>query len=251
MTNLRDAFTTKKASAQGIAALTAYDYTMARLLDPCGLDFLLVGDSLGMIQLGMPDTVDVTMDHMVYHTRAAAAGARQTPLVSDLPNGSIPNPETTVANAHRLIEAGAVAVKLEGGSEVLGQARALTDNKIPFIGHLGMLPQRVRKEGGYKVKGRDAISADALLADALALQSVGAAAIVLELVAHDAASRICQSLTIPGIGIGSGTRCDGQILVTHDLVGFFPWFQPGFVHPEANLAKPFTEAVKRFQKSCR
>lgn len=249
ITDLRAAFTAKKAAGVGLCALTAYDFTLARLLDPCGLDFLLVGDSLGMIQLGMPDTVGVTMDHMIHHTRAAAAGTRETPLISDLPHGSVPDPEMAVANARRLIEAGACAVKIEGGRDVLPQARALSRANIFFIGHLGMLPQRVREEGGYKIKGRDPDSAQDLLEDALALEEAGAAAIVLELVAHETARRVCQYLAIPGIGIGSGCGCDGQILVTHDLVGLFPWFRPRFVKPEADLATPLVEAVHRFKQS--
>ena len=224
--------------------MTAYDYPIGRLLDESGVDLILVGDSVGMVVLGHPDTTLVTMDDMLHHTRAVAprgepgdAGGRPAP-----PHG-YRTPAEAVANGRRLLEAGARAVKLEGGVSMRAQLEALTAAGISTVGHIGMLPQSVREEGGYKVKGRTEPEARALLEDARAVEAAGAFAVVLEIVAPKTARLITTEISIPTIGIGSGTDCDGQILVTYDLIGLFPWFQPKFVSPKAQVAGSIREAV--------
>ncbi len=235
-----------KGEGRRVSALTAYDYPVARLLDESGVDVILVGDSLGMVVLGYPDTVPVTMEDMIHHTRAVARGVQRALLVSDLPARSYRTPAEAVTNARRLVDAGARAVKLEGGVAMRGQIEAIVAAGIPFMGHIGMLPQSVREEGGYKIKGRNASEADALLEDARVVQGAGAFAVVVEIVAPDTAARLTAALEIPTIGIGSGKGCDGQILVIHDLIGLFPWFQPKFVTPRAHVAASIREAIQGF-----
>jgi 3-methyl-2-oxobutanoate hydroxymethyltransferase len=232
-----------------IAALTAYDFPMARLLDECGLPLLLVGDSLGMVVLGYPDTTQVTMAEMIHHTRAAARGCSRALLGADLPFQSYENPGDAAANARQLAQAGAQFVKAEGGREILAQVQAILAAGIPFCGHLGMLPQHVLEEGGYHVKGRKKSEHQALLDDAMALADAGAFAIVLELVAPAVAGEITAHIPIPTIGIGSGPDCDGQILVTPDLTGSFPWFTPRFVTPRAHCAAAAKAAVTEWKNS--
>ncbi len=217
---------------QGIAALTVYDYPITRLLDEIGVPLLLVGDSLGMVVLGYPDTTHVTMDHMEHHVAAAARAKPKAFLVADLPFHSYETPEQAVINARRLIDAGAEAVKAEGGRAILSQIKAIINAGIPVCGHLGMLPQSVLDEGGYKIKGRVEQERVQLMIDAKALERAGAFAIILELVLREVAAEITDQINIPTIGIGSGDRCDGQILVSHDLFGLFPWFTPKFVKPK-------------------
>lgn len=235
-----------KQSGRKIASLTAYDYPMAKLLDEVDLDFLLVGDSLGMVVLGYPDTTSVRMEDMIHHTKAVARGATRTWIVSDLPAGSYPSPEAAVENSARLIEAGADAVKIEGGRECLRIVLAIRAAGIPVVGHLGMLPQRVREEGGYHIKGRSEPEAESLVADAIALDGAGVSAVVLELVHPPIAAKISRSIQIPTIGIGSGPSCDGQILVLHDVVGLFPWFRPRFAKVRADLASEVKRAASEF-----
>jgi 3-methyl-2-oxobutanoate hydroxymethyltransferase len=235
-----------KRRGEKITALTAYDYPTARLLDESGIEIILVGDSLGMVVLGYEDTTEVTLDEMAHHTRAAARGVKRALLVGDLPIHTYENPAQAVASARALTEAGAHAVKLEGGASHVAQIEAIIAEGIPVIGHIGMLPQSVREEGGYKVKGRTPTEADALLADAAAVEKTGAFAVVLEIVAAETAGRITEALAIPTIGIGSGSHCDGQILVTHDLIGLFPWFTPKFVSPEARVADDIRRAAQAF-----
>ena len=242
MQNLRD----QKKRGEKITALTAYDYPTARLLDESGLDIILVGDSLGMVVLGYEDTTQVTLAEMVHHTRAAARGVKRALLVGDLPIHTYDDPARAVASARALVEAGAQAVKLEGGASHAPQIEAIISEGIPVMGHLGMLPQSVREEGGYKVKGRTRAEAEALLRDAVAVEKAGAFAVVLEIVAPETARRITEALQIPTIGIGSGSHCDGQILVTHDLIGLFPWFTPKFVSPEARVAEEIRRATRAF-----
>lgn len=237
---------TLKAAGRKVCALTAYDYPMGRLLDESGIDLILVGDSLGMVVLGHPDTTSVTMEDILHHTRAVARGVRRALLVADLPARSYRTPQEALENARRLLEAGARAVKLEGGVSVRPQIEALTAAGIPVFAHIGMLPQSVHEEGGYKVKGRTEAEARALLDDALAVQAAGAFGVVLEIVARDVAKHISEVLEIPTVGIASGPGCDGQILVTYDLIGLFPWFQPKFVTPQAQVAGSIREAVGRF-----
>lgn len=240
-----------KQEGRKLACLTAYDYPTARLLDEVGLDIILVGDSLGMVVLGYPDTTMVRMDDMLHHTRAVARGVSDAWVVADLPAGSCPSPEAAAENSLRLIEAGADAVKMEGGQECLRIAEAIRMAGVPVIGHLGMLPQRVREEGGYRVKGRSEAEAERLLADALALQHVGICALVLELVHAPIAAEITRQLAIPTVGIGSGEDCDGQILVTHDVIGMFPWFRPKFARARADVAGEIRRAVGEYVAATR
>ena len=234
-----------KAAGVKIAALTAYDYPMGRLLDEGGIDVILVGDSLGMVVLGFPDTTSVTMEHMVHHCAAVARGVKSGLVVADLPIGSCEGPEPAVANSRRLMEAGAEAVKLEGAR--MREIGAIVRAGIPLMGHLGMLPQRVREEGGYRIKGKTGAEAAELLDQARAVEAEGAFALVLELVQPDVAAEITRELRIPTIGIGSGAVCDGQILVTHDLIGMFPWFRPRFAKAEADVAGEIRKAVAAFR----
>ena len=239
-----------KARGEKIAALTAYDFPMAKLLDECRVPFLLVGDSLGMVVLGYPNTTHVTMAEMEHHTRAAARSRPNALLGADLPFHAYETPEAALANAQRLIAAGAEYVKAEGGREILPQVKAMIDARIPFVGHLGMLPQHILEEGGkYRVKGRDDASHAKLLEDAAALAEAGAFAVVLELVTPPVAKEITTQFPFATIGIGSGPDCDGQILVTHDLIGTFPWFTPKFVKPELNAAEEMRAAVGRWRTS--
>jgi 3-methyl-2-oxobutanoate hydroxymethyltransferase len=239
----------RRMKGQRIPALTAYDYPMAKLLDEIGIPLILVGDSLGMVVLGYPDTTQVTMAEMEHHVRAAARAQPHALLAADLPYGSYQTIESGVANAKRLVAAGAEAVKAEGGRPILNQARAILDAGIPFLGHLGMLPQSVREEGGYHVKGKVASEREALLADARALAQAGASAVILELVSPAVAKELTEIIPIPTIGIGSGPDCDGQILVTTDLLGTFPWFTPKFVKPRLNAADQMRAAIEEWKKS--
>jgi 3-methyl-2-oxobutanoate hydroxymethyltransferase len=251
ITSIVESFVSRKRDLWRFAALTAYDYPMGRLLDGLGLDFLLVGDSLGMVVLGHPDTTEVTLDDMVHHTKAVARGVSNTPLIADLPAHSTATEAIGVASARRLIEAGANGVKAEGGQELLPVIRAILDEGIPVLGHIGMLPQKVKEEGGYQVKGRTLQQAERLMEDATALDGAGVLAIVLELVSPPVAEAISQKIRVPTIGIGSGRGCDGQILVTYDLLGMFPWFKPRFVRAKANLASQIETAVTEFIKEAR
>jgi len=232
-----------------IAALTAYDYPTARLLDECGVPLILVGDSLGMVMLGYPDTTHVTMADLEHHTRAAARARPQALLVADLPMNSYRTPEEAVANARRLLAAGAEAVKAEGGVAIEAQVRAMVAAGIPFLGHLGMLPQHVLEEGGYHLKGRAEAERQALLEDARFLADADAFAMVLELVAAPVAREITAAVPVPTIGIGSGPDCDGQILVTNDLVGTFPWFTPRFVKPRMQAFEGMRAAIAEWRRS--
>ena len=239
-------FRERKRRGERITALTAYDYPTARLLDESGIDIILVGDSVGMVVLGYPDTTLVKLEEMLHHTRAAARGVQRALLVADLSIGTYNTPQEAVANAQRLVEAGAKAVKLEGGASHVAQIEAIVRAGIPLMAHIGMLPQSVREEGGYKVKGRTPAGAELLLADARAVEEAGAFSVVLEIVAADAARQITEAITIPTIGIGSGEHCDGQILVTNDLIGLYPWFTPKFVSPEVHVAEEIRRAARIF-----
>ena len=224
---------------------------MGRLLDELDLDFLLVGDSLGMVVLGHPDTTTVTLDMMVHHTEAVARGASRTLLVADLPAHTADTPGMALQSARRLVAAGAQAVKLEGGRDLIPAITTILAEGIPVLGHIGMLPQKVREEGGYRIKGKTPQQAEALLQDAETLDQAGVFAIVLELVSPPLATEISQRILSPTIGIGSGQGCDGQILVTHDLLGMFPWFTPRFVQPKVHLAPQIQSAVREFVQDVR
>ncbi|WP_009960756.1 3-methyl-2-oxobutanoate hydroxymethyltransferase [Verrucomicrobium spinosum] len=236
----------RKAAGEKLAVLTAYDYPTARLLDEAGVDLILVGDSLGMVVLGMPDTTGVTMQMMLHHAAAVRRGVQRATIIVDLPSGSYGMPDMAVHNARRLVEAGADAVKLEGGVDVADQVRAITQAGIAYIGHIGMLPQSVKHEGGYKKKGKTDDDANRLLADARALEEAGAAGIVLESMVPEVAERISKAIQIPTIGIGAGPNCDGQVLVTPDLLGAFPWFKPPFATALANEAMETTRAAREW-----
>jgi 3-methyl-2-oxobutanoate hydroxymethyltransferase len=234
---------------QQIAALTAYDHPMARLLDEAGIPIILVGDSLGMVVLGYPDTTHVTMADMEHHTRAAARAKPRALLAADLPYRSYDAPAAAVANAQRLVAAGAEAVKAEGGRAIRSQVEAIVSAGIPFLGHLGMLPQSVLQEGGYHVKGKLDSEHQALLADAEALVQAGAFALVLELVTPPVAAEITRLIPIPTLGIGSGRACDGQILVTTDLLGTSPDYIPRHVKICAHLAGAMRATVDQWVTS--
>jgi len=236
-----------KARGQKVASLTAYDFPMTRLLDEAGIPLILVGDSLGMVVLGYPDTTQVTMADMEHHVRAAARARPRALLAADMPFQSYQTPVSAVENAKRLVAAGAEAVKAEGGRDIIGQVRAIRAAGIPFLGHLGMLPQHVREEGGYRIKGKKDLEHQNLLADADALVTAGAFAIVLELVTPPVAKEISQRIPIPTIGIGSGDDCDGQILVTPDLLGMLPWFNLKHVKSRLNAAEQMRAVVTEWQ----
>ena len=239
-------FREMKKRGEKITALTAYDYPTARLLDESGIDIILVGDSLGMVVLGYEDTTRVTLEEMLHHTRAVARGVKRALLVADMPIRTYDTAEQALATAKQFIDVGAQGVKLEGGASHVAQIEAITGAGIPFMAHIGMLPQSVREEGGYKVKGRTQPEAETLIADARAVEKAGAFSVVLEIVIADLAKQITNTIGIPTIGIGSGEHCDGQILVTHDLIGLFPWFTPKFVSPAARVADEIRRAAATF-----
>ena len=232
-----------------IAALTAYDFPMAKLLDAAGIPLIMVGDSLGMVVLGYPDTTQVTIAEMEHHVRAAARAKPQALLVADMPYQSYQSPAEALATARRLVAAGAEAVKAEGGRAILPQVRAILADGIPFMGHLGMLPQSVLEEKGYHVKGKSDAERAGLLADAQALAEAGAFAIVLELVTAPVAREITQKIPIPTIGIGAGSDCDGEILVVTDLLGTSPGYIPRHVKKCWRLAEQMRAAVVEWQES--
>jgi 3-methyl-2-oxobutanoate hydroxymethyltransferase len=240
-----------KARGKRIPALTAYDYPTARLLDEAGVPIILVGDSLGMVVLGYPDTTQVTLAEMRHHVAAVARAKTRALVVADLSYHTYETPEEAVINARVLVDAGAEAVKLEGGIEVVAEVRALREAGIAVMGHIGMLPQSVKEEGGYKIKGRSEAEKERLLADALAVEEAGAFALVMELVEPELAREITAGLNIPTIGIGSGIHCGGQILVTHDLIGAFPWFRPKFAVAKADVASAIRGAAEAFIRDVR
>jgi 3-methyl-2-oxobutanoate hydroxymethyltransferase len=230
-----------------IHALTAYDYPTARLLDEAGVDLLLVGDSLGMVVLGFPDTTHVTLDHMLHHVAAVARAKPRALVVGDLPIHSYDTPAQALETALRLVAAGAEAVKLEGGVRQAEKVRTIVAAGIPVLGHLGMLPQRVVEEGGYRRKGRTPEQACALREGALALQDAGVFAIVLESVVADTARSLRETLPLPLIGIGCGENsCDGEIAVVSDLIGSYPWFVPPFAKPAADVSAAISQATRHY-----
>ncbi len=233
---------------QPVSAITAYDYPSARLCDEAGIQLILVGDSVGMVVAGGEDTTGVTLDQMVYHTEMVRRGVKKAIVVSDLPINTYRNPEEALASSRRLVAAGADAVKLEGGFGQLEKVKAITSSGICLCAHLGMLPQRVREEGGYKKKGKTDLEARTLLDAALALEEAGAFAVVLESVVASVAADITRSLTIPTIGIGSGLACSGQIRVLHDVTGAFPWFVPPFAKVHGDVAGMTRQSLAAYIK---
>jgi 3-methyl-2-oxobutanoate hydroxymethyltransferase len=244
------------AQAKGrrkLAVITAYDAGQAALAEAAGADILLVGDSLGMVVLGLPDTVSVTMDHMVHHCLAVSRGATKALVVADLPflsyQADVPQ---AVRNGGRLLKEGrAQAVKVEGGREIEPQVRAMAAAGIPVMGHLGLTPQHVAALGGYKLQAKSALAARRLIEDARALADAGCFALVLECVPSPVAGLVTKSLPIPTIGIGAGPDCDGQVLVFHDLLGLYEGFKPRFVKQYADLGSQAREALGRFTQEVR
>ncbi len=235
-------------SPQKITCLTAYDYPTAHLLDEAGVDILLVGDSLGMVVLGYDNTLPVTMEEMLHHTRAVRRGARRALIVADMPYGSFhTSVAETVGNAVRFLkEAGAEAVKIEGGEKRLELIARLVEAEIPVMGHIGLTPQSLNAFGGFKVQGKTFEAAEQLFRDARAVEAAGAFSIVLESIPREIAARITEELRIPTIGIGAGPDCDGQVLVFHDLVGLSFGVAPKFARRYANLAETISRAVNQF-----
>jgi 3-methyl-2-oxobutanoate hydroxymethyltransferase len=237
-----------KARGHRVTAVTAYDATFARLLDEGGAEILLVGDSLGMVVQGRPNTLRVTLDEMIYHTRAVAGGVRRAQVVCDLPFMSYHvSAEQAVVSAGRAVKEGdAEAVKLEGGVEQAEAIRRITQAGIPVMGHVGLTPQAVHRMGGFRIQGREAAEASRLIEDARAVEQAGAYAIVVEGVPVDVASAIQKAVTVPTIGIGAGAACDGQVLVCYDFLGLFRELQPKFVKRYAELGQAVVDATSAY-----
>jgi 3-methyl-2-oxobutanoate hydroxymethyltransferase len=232
-----------KAAGRKISVLTAYDHTMARLLDSSGVDCLLVGDSLGFVVQGRTTTLGVTLDQMIYHAEMVARASERALVVADLPFGSYQSREQAIASATRFLkETQCQAVKLEGGRRMASTVKALVDADIPVMAHVGLTPQSIRKLGGFKVQRDEA----EILADARAVAEAGAFALVLECVPSEVAARVTAEISIATIGIGAGPKCDGQVLVTPDLLGLFEGFRPKFVRRYAELGEPIRKAARDY-----
>ena len=237
-----------KKDNKKITMLTGYDYSMAQILDGCGIDAILVGDSLGMVVQGRDSTVEVTIDEMLYHCKCVARGAKNALLVGDMPFLTYHiSAEEAVRNAGRFIqEAKMNAVKLEGGTIMADTVKAIVRAQIPVMGHIGLTPQSVNMFGGFKVQGKEERAAKALIEDAMALEEAGAFAVVLEAVPEPLAKLITEKISIPTIGIGAGRYCDGQVLVVNDLLGMYSDFTPKFAKKYANLKSTISEAVNGY-----
>jgi 3-methyl-2-oxobutanoate hydroxymethyltransferase len=240
----------KKRQGKSVSCLTAYDYSTARLVDEAGIDIILVGDSLAMVVMGYESTLPVTMDEMLHHTRAARRAVRRAMLIADMPFGSYHSSlQEGIANATRFLkEAGAEAVKIEGGANRIELVEALTNAEIPVMAHLGLTPQSVHRMGGYKVQGKSLAAIHRLLKDAISLEAAGAFALVLEGVPREVARRVTSALKIPVIGIGAGPDCDGQILVLHDLVNLTFSAPAKFVRRYGDAAGLIAGAVESYRK---
>lgn len=241
----------QKAKREGrkLIVVTAYDAVFTRIVEQAGIEAILVGDSLGMVVQGKANTLSVTMEEMLYHTKLVAESARRALVIADMPFMSYQvSRDEALRNAGRFIQAGAQAVKLEGGTPAADRIAAMTQIGIPVMGHLGMTPQSVHQLGGYKVQGKGKDQAKILLDDAKALESAGAFAVVLEAIPTEVAKTITEQLTIPTIGIGAGPHCDGQILVLYDLLGLFDEFVPKFVKPYAHLKADALQALRRYKE---
>ncbi|MCI0378535.1 MAG: 3-methyl-2-oxobutanoate hydroxymethyltransferase [Gemmataceae bacterium] len=242
-------FQTAKTRGTRLCVLTAYDFTMARILDAAGVDALLVGDSLGMVVQGQENSLGVTMDEMVYHTRMVTRGASRCLVIADMPFMSYQvSPQQALENAGRFVkEAGAQAVKVEGGMRSVPAIRAIVGADIPVMGHVGLTPQSVHSLGGFRVQRNDS----KLLEDALAVQEAGAFSVVVECVPIESAAKITEALRIPTIGIGAGPHCDGQVLVAHDMLGLYQEFHPRFAKQYADLGRAVLEAVETYCQEVR
>jgi len=241
-------FLKAKADSEKITMLTAYDYSMAKIVDRSGIDAILVGDSLGMVVQGYESTLEVTMDDMVYHCKAVARGTETAFIVGDMPFLSYHiSKEEAVRNAGRLIQEGkAYAVKLEGGVDMADKVRAIVKAQIPVMGHIGLTPQSVNVFGGFKVQGKDKAQAVSVIEDAVALEKAGAFAIVLEGIPEKLAKLITEKISIPTIGIGAGRYCDGQVLVIHDLLGMYSGQSPKFSKRYAALNETIQVAIENY-----
>ena len=239
---------TMKQRGEKIAALTAYDYFTARIMDEVGVELILVGDSLGMAVLGYENTLPVTMEEMIHHTKAVARAKPNALLVADMPFMSYSTVRQALENAGRFIQAGAEAVKIEGGEAVLDQVRTVIGAGIPVLGHIGLLPQSILETGGYKVQGRTPESVERLMRDAKLLDEAGVFAMVVECVVAEVGKKITEAVRVPTIGIGAGPGCDGQILVNNDMLGQFTWFTPKHVKRYANLAEEMRKAFAAYKR---
>ena len=241
-------FRNAKQKNERLTMLTAYDYSTAKLIDASGIDSVLVGDSLGMVMLGYEDTLSVTMEDMIHHTKAVARGVKDALVVSDLPFMSYQTSVyDAVVNAGRLIKEGrAQAVKLEGGLEVCPQIKAIVEASIPVMAHLGLTPQSVNAFGGFKVQGKDEEAARSLIEQAKAVEAAGAFAVVLECIPAKLAELITKNISIPTIGIGAGNGCDGQVLVYQDMLGFYSDFTPKFVKRYAEIGPQMENAIEDY-----
>ena len=246
-------FYDKKIKNEKITVLTAYDYSMARLLDDAGVDCLLVGDSLGMTMLGYEDTLSVTMEDMIHHSKAVARGTKRALIVTDMPFISYHlGVYETIKNAGRIISEGnANAVKLEGGSEIAATVKAIVQAGIPVVGHLGLTPQHINQLGGYFIQGKTTEAAEKMIEDAKALEKSGVFCIVLECVPKELAKIITECISIPTIGIGAGKECDGQVLVSYDMIGLFSDYVPFFVKQYAEINKDIKKAVDQYVNEVR
>jgi 3-methyl-2-oxobutanoate hydroxymethyltransferase len=243
-------FLKKKTEKKKITMLTAYDYPFAKIIDEAGIDGIIVGDSVGMVVQGLENTLPVTMDEMIYHTKIVSRAIQNTMVIGDLPFMSYQaSVEEAVRNAGRFLkEAGASAVKIEGGAEVAEQIRAMTRSDIPVMGHIGLTPQSIHRMGGYKVQGKTEESAKKLLEEAHIAEDAGAFSLLLEAIPMNLARRITEELSIPTIGIGAGPHCDGQVLVLHDVIGLFERFLPKFAKQYVNLKDHALQAINIYKK---
>ena len=242
-----------KRLGKKIVALTAYDYTLGAILDDAGIDLILVGDSCAMVVSGYESTIPITLDEMIYHTASVNRGVKYAVLAADMPFLSFQvNPDQAVQNAGRFFKEGGVeAVKVEGGEEIAETVRRIVDAGMPVMGHLGLTPQSIRKFGGYKLQGSTKKSANKMVNDAVALEQAGVFSIVLEKIPSSVAKSITNAVKIPTIGIGAGVYCDGQILVTHDILGLFEKFKPKFARRYAELGKIIREACIQYAADIR
>jgi len=243
-------FLRKKAEQKKISLITAYDYPFAMVADEAGIDAILVGDSLGMVVQGLDNTLPVTMDEMIYHTKMVSRAARNAMVIGDMPFMSYQaGVEDAVRNAGRFLkEAGAAAIKIEGGAEVQVHIKAMTRADIPVMAHIGLTPQAIHRMGGYKVQGRSEDAAKKLLEEAHAVEDAGAFALLIEAIPMDLARKITEGISIPTIGIGAGPHCDGQVLVLHDVLGLFERFIPKFVKRYANLKEDALKAIRTYKE---
>jgi 3-methyl-2-oxobutanoate hydroxymethyltransferase len=243
-------FLKKKKEGRKITMLTAYDYPFAQIVDEAGIDAILVGDSLGMVVQGLENTLPVTMDEMIYHTKMVTRAVKNAMVIGDMPFMSYQaSIQEAVKNAGRFLkEAGASAIKMEGGAEVAEHIRAMTKSDIPVMAHIGLTPQSIHRMGGYKVQGKTEESAKRLIEESHIVEDAGAFSLLLEAIPMELAKKITEELSIPTIGIGAGPYCDGQVLVLHDVIGLFERFVPKFVKKYANLKEEALKAIRTYKE---